>query len=157
VLSIVLSLFSLFAPTPHPVGPRVDALGDPLPPGAVARFGSNRWRYIGETADLQYSPDGRFLAQVHDGFSITVWLYPDGRAAFRFQFPAPATPDRLIERGLIRPPARIRFSPDSRSLFAFGGLGELYRVRLPDGSHTRLATIEPHLLPAAGGWSPKSR
>src|SRR5262245_20785139 len=127
----------------------MDALGDPLPPGVVARLGSVRWRYIGPTGDLQFSADGRFLVQSHDAFSFTVWHYPEGRAAFRFQFPVPATPDRLTDLGVERPPARVRFSPDSRTLFAFGGFGELYRVRLPDGSHTRLATIESHLLPAA--------
>ncbi|HYV38175.1 MAG TPA: WD40 repeat domain-containing protein [Gemmataceae bacterium] len=42
-----------------PAKPRVDAYGDPLPEGAVARLGTNRWRTW--DSPLVYSPDGKIV------------------------------------------------------------------------------------------------
>src|SRR6516162_2752291 len=38
--------------------PRVDQLGDPLPPGAIARLGSDRFLHDGWVASLALSHDG---------------------------------------------------------------------------------------------------
>src|SRR5262245_24439299 len=47
--------------------PRLDAHGDPLPPGAVARLGTMRWRQP-VAFRLCYSTDGKALASAgHDG------------------------------------------------------------------------------------------
>src|SRR5262245_7519236 len=40
---------------------RTDRHGDPLPPGAVARLGTVRWRPNAEIAALVYSADGKTL------------------------------------------------------------------------------------------------
>ena len=40
----------------------VDADGDPLPPGVVARLGTLRWRHDSSVTALVYSPDGKILA-----------------------------------------------------------------------------------------------
>jgi WD40 repeat protein len=53
---------------------RVDRFGDPLPPGAVARLGSVRFRVGGEMTALRYTADGKTLlvcsylgeAQIHN-------------------------------------------------------------------------------------------
>ncbi len=42
--------------------PRVDQLGDPLPPGAIARLGSDRLRHDGCVDSLALSHDGKRLA-----------------------------------------------------------------------------------------------
>jgi len=49
---------------------RLDAYGEPLPEGAVARLGTTRMRY--GIADLRYSPDGS-LALVIAGGELHVW------------------------------------------------------------------------------------
>ncbi|MBX9584356.1 MAG: hypothetical protein K2X87_28995, partial [Gemmataceae bacterium] len=41
--------------------PKVDALGDPLPPGAVARLGSNRLHHGENVRRIAVSPDGRHV------------------------------------------------------------------------------------------------
>ena len=45
--------------TQRPTVP-VDRQGDPLPLGAIARFGSDRWRHEGEAETMSFSPDGKF-------------------------------------------------------------------------------------------------
>src|SRR5438094_794031 len=65
-----------------PAGEHVDAFGDPLPPTAIARLGTVRWRQPlldgGETTTLSFSPDGKLLAVVSDG-RIGVCEVPGGR------------------------------------------------------------------------------
>jgi WD40 repeat protein len=52
-------LFVLAALGPARGGPATDALGDPLPPGAVLRLGTSRFRHSGHIYSLAYSADGR--------------------------------------------------------------------------------------------------
>src|SRR5436309_1253747 len=50
---------------------RTDALGDPLPAGAVARLGSARWCVDGRAPVLRYAADGE-----------TLLIYADSRRGF---------------------------------------------------------------------------
>src|SRR5262245_66005382 len=64
-------------PPPPPVGvagaARRDALGDPLPAGAVARLGSQRLKHTNRVIHLTFSPDGKQLVTVGDDNLIRIW------------------------------------------------------------------------------------
>jgi RNA polymerase sigma factor (sigma-70 family) len=62
-------------------GPRTDRYGDPLPPDAIARLGTIRWRLDAHSAEeLAVSPDGKSLVAVHPAKGITVVDTASGKA-----------------------------------------------------------------------------
>jgi len=84
VLGLVLagSLASWLAPSRagEPAAPaRRDALGDPLPEGALARLGSTRFRHGGTVWHLAFSPDGKTVASSSNGQAVRIWDVKTGR------------------------------------------------------------------------------
>jgi len=128
----------------EPTAPRTDALGDPLPSGALARMGTVRWRYVGAPRTIVPSPTGRTVAV--SGFrGIGLFNRDDGRLVGEigrehrgaFQF----TPDgsRLVvraDRGVVRFYDAATGKPE----------GETKPVLEKDAEGTS------HLLTADGGW-----
>src|SRR5581483_217252 len=93
-------------PPPAPPTPGRDLAGDPLPPGAIARLGTVRFR----TGDLLYyhiahSPDGRRLATA-DVRTVRVWRADTGQVD--------GDPIRGPEEtfGVVT----VRFAPDGTAL-----------------------------------------
>jgi WD40 repeat protein len=72
-------------------GPLTDALGDPLPPGAIMRLGTVRWRPSGYIECLAFAPNGKRLASWHEEHSttaaLTIWDVPTGRELRRVEIP----------------------------------------------------------------------
>lgn len=83
--------------------PRTDALGDPLPPFALARSGSTRWRHGGYIDAIAVSPDGALIASHGVGDAVRVWDAKTGRLVR--QFPPGAWGSHALA-----------FSPDSKQL-----------------------------------------
>jgi hypothetical protein len=78
-----------------PARPRLDRHGDPLPPGAIARLGTIRWRHRDGFHQSVLSPDGRWLvssAQVgmHDfeWRGLLLWDCSSGRLVHTLESPA---------------------------------------------------------------------
>jgi RNA polymerase sigma factor (sigma-70 family) len=65
--------------------PRTDAHGDPLPPGAIARLGTIRFRHENWLHHIALSPDGQTLAAVA-GQSVAFWDISTGRLTRRLTF-----------------------------------------------------------------------
>jgi WD40 repeat protein len=62
--------------------PQTDKHGDPLPDGAIARFGSTRLRHPAPIEALAYSPDGKLIASACPEFrhkSIRLWNAATGQ------------------------------------------------------------------------------
>ena len=66
-------------------GPRVDRLGDPLPPGAFNRLGSQRFRNSDRVANLAYSPDGKAIASACADGSVRLWEAATGKLRRRLE------------------------------------------------------------------------
>jgi len=73
--------------------PRLDRNGDPLPDGAIARFGTTRFRFpnFGHVAAACISPDGKLLAVEISSCVIRVMDLKDGRCVLDDLGPCPAS------------------------------------------------------------------
>jgi WD40 repeat protein len=87
-----------------------DGHGDPLPPCAVARLGTVRWRHPATVATLAFSPNGTLLASAGAGV-VSVWDTSTGRPVPRFSSRVEAD--------------AVAFSPDGKLLVAARGDGTL--------------------------------
>jgi WD40 repeat protein len=106
-----------------------DLYGDPLPPGAVARMGTVRFRYAGTA--IAYSPDGKLLAAGGSDNHIRLLEATSGKEIRRLTGHQTRT---------FQPPA------DKRSAFDLlvGSVGE--------GNITSLAFAPDGKTLASGGW-----
>jgi WD40 repeat protein len=87
--------------------PPLDRHGDPLPPGAIARLGTSRWRHSFTLHAIVPSPDGKTVATTggySTGRKIVLWDAADGRQLHDLQ------PPGCIES--------VAYTPDSRTLLA---------------------------------------
>jgi RNA polymerase sigma factor (sigma-70 family) len=83
-------------------GPAKDLHGDPLPAGAVARLGQDRWLH-GANADFaDFLPDGKTVVTLCSDRTIRVWEFPAGKeirrvalsdGAFTFKVPIALSKD----------------------------------------------------------------
>lgn len=104
VLPFALATTLTAAPLDDPKGKNVDALGDPLPDGAIMRFGSNRLRHGQIVLAATFSPDGKRLASIGQDNHVRIWSSDDGREVAR------------LPLAQFFSPYLLRFSPDGSLL-----------------------------------------
>ncbi|MGH7222921.1 MAG: WD40 repeat domain-containing protein, partial [Gemmataceae bacterium] len=81
--SLAVSAASTAEPAPEKK-PRLDRYGDALPPHAIARLGTRRFR--GVRRSLAFSPDGKWLASETER-GVTLWEAATGRTIRQFAAP----------------------------------------------------------------------
>src|SRR5260370_15730639 len=82
----MLIALSLLAPAAA-AEPRVDLFGDPLPPGALARFGTARLHHASRIDALAFSPDGKALAAGSYGGQVRLWDTRTGKLIREWKAP----------------------------------------------------------------------
>jgi WD40 repeat protein len=99
---------------------RQDAVGEPLPPRALARLGTTRLRHVGIVQDACLTPDGKLLCTCTLGGNVWVWDTATGKLQRHFS----------VERSWVR---SLACSPDGKSLVGIGGQGTIYIWELRTG------------------------
>jgi RNA polymerase sigma factor (sigma-70 family) len=108
-------------PLPAPEKP-VDFHGDPLPPGAISRLGTTRWRLDGNFSyGAAFSADGKVLVTASTWRGLLLWDAATGRLIRR----VPGDP--ALVQGRSRPDFALAFSGDGRTV-AFGACDGVIRV-----------------------------
>ncbi len=105
-VAICLSLLTGMPPAASGApAPPMDAYGDPLPAGAVARLGTVRLRHAGPVLCVVFSPDGKRLVSGGNDHAARVWDVETGRLVREFTDLPGVVVDAL-------------FSPDGQSVVA---------------------------------------
>src|SRR5262245_18654898 len=96
-----VALAPVFGSAADPPKPRLDLAGDPLPEGAVARFGTLRFNCPDKVDALLFSPDGKTIVSGDGAHGVIAWDAATGKRLARREAatghsPAAFTPDGRV-------------------------------------------------------------
>jgi WD40 repeat protein len=75
----ISSLLACLLTQPLPLSPGHDLYGDPLPPGAIARLGTTRFRHEARVMGVAFLPDGKRLLAADESGKVLLWDVRTGR------------------------------------------------------------------------------
>jgi WD40 repeat protein len=85
VLVCTVGLSALGAEAAHGQPAATDFHRDPLPPGAVARLGTVRFRHPTSVVFASFLPDGKSVLSVSEDGILCVWEFPSGKESHRLE------------------------------------------------------------------------
>lgn len=135
-------------PTPPVDQGRLDAHGDLLPEGSLARFGTLRWRHGAAVVFAAYTTDGTGLLTASQDGTLRLWDAETGKEIRRFGNPPPQpNPAFPVERQLVAfQPNMIACaasSPDGHSVVIGGQDGSVTFYDIATGKQVRQLKINP--------------
>jgi WD40 repeat protein len=155
-------------PPANPPGAKADLHGDPLPPGAVARLGTVRWRHASRARVLAFAAGGKEIVTAGPDGQVRVWDVATGRELRRL---GKRTEPKWAELLWLRPTAlsadgkRAATCDDGgvrvwdvgtgkeRRRFEFENLQHLIGVALtPDGGGLLTSTMDMEPNPKVVLW-----
>ncbi len=119
---------------PHHAKPASDSLGDPLPSGALLRFGTKRFHHPSSVDELAVSPDEKSIVTIDDDHLI-VWAAATGKMQWQ------ANPRDL---GIALPGAAygvraLAFAGNSSRFYSPGGSNQIFVWDVASGKHEVLS------------------
>jgi WD40 repeat protein len=136
VTAVVVMLGAVVAAEPPPVPqgkPGADLYGDPLPPGALARLGTIRWRHAAPITYVAFTPDGKAVLTASQDNVIRLWDRGTGKEIRRFADREAEKPIPAESKGPYQPTGAL-------GRRGYGGGGRVVALA-PDGK--TLATAIP--------------
>jgi WD40 repeat protein len=137
VLTIGVLILPLAAAYAEP--PKLDQYGDPLPPGAIARLGTMRWRVGTAAAIVRFLPDGTLLT-ISDDLLGQVWELSSGSELRHFDLrtaiPGSLPPGQAISVNVAMGRS-MTLSDDGKRLIVVGADAYSHLFDLATGRYVR--------------------
>jgi WD40 repeat protein len=111
--------------------PNKDQYGDPLPPGALARLGTLRWRHEAAIGFAAFLPGGKSVLSVDADQNIHIWEFSSGKEIRRITLATEDTRPGLRRPLLFYRPA-VGLSTDGKVIATFFADSNPLRIRLHD-------------------------
>lgn len=143
-------------PAPAEAKERLDSFGDPLPAGALARFGTLRWRHSAPVFFLAYTSDDKEMVTVSQDGQVRIWEVASGKELRKFGRAAQAPVNggvQVINGAVMAMPAQqltgATLTSDRKTLAISGTDGTIRLWNVADG--TELRNFKPNPQVYVGG------
>ncbi len=134
--------------------PTVDALGDPLPEGALLRLGTQRFEHPSNVSELALSPDEKTIVATGEGSLLIAWDTQTGKERWRANTRELGFNPTAAAYGC----RALVFAPDGREFYTPGKRNEFIVWDTLTGEHKTIAIKPsfPKLFGRIGGTAASS-